>query len=111
MPFIKEQTAISMVELRAKIEEPVSKLLEQYCAFIKSPTGYVVQEILRKAMAHDKDFQASLGNVKTNKQRKQKGIATVAQWHTRMDKASISREMRSRTTWPTKNIQCWITRQ
>jgi hypothetical protein len=78
MSFIDPEITIPMVELRAKIEQPVSEQLEQYCVFIKSPTGYVVQEILRKAMALDKEFQASLGNVKTRKQTKQKGIAAVA---------------------------------
>ena len=54
-------------------EEPVNELLDSYCEFLKSPKGYVVQELLRKAIVKDRDFQTSRGNVKNVKTRKPRG--------------------------------------
>jgi hypothetical protein len=77
MPFIEQQIIVSTVELKVKIEEPVVKQLETYSEFVKSPVGYVVQELVRKAMAKDKEFQAHLGNVKTRRPRRRRQIEEV----------------------------------
>lgn len=60
MPFITSERIIQVKELRAKIEQPVLEDLEKYAQFLKSSQPYVVQELLRKAMAKDKEFQAHL---------------------------------------------------
>jgi hypothetical protein len=73
MPFIKEQIVVPTTDLKVKIEEPVNELLDSYCEFLKSPKGYVVQELLRKAIVKDRDFQTSRGNVKNVKTRKPRG--------------------------------------
>lgn len=60
MAFIEPQKNIPLEELRVKIEQPVYQGLQKYAEFTNGTTSYVIQEVLRKVMSSDKDFQAFL---------------------------------------------------
>lgn len=43
-------------ELKVRIDADILSGLEEYCQFLESPKGYVVTEVLRKALRKDKAF-------------------------------------------------------
>lgn len=57
MPFITPQDRTEPVELKVKIRPEVVALLDEYAAWLKSEKSYVVQEVLRKSIEGDKEFQ------------------------------------------------------
>lgn len=57
MPFIEPQDRTQREELKEKIRPEVIKSVEEYAQYLDSERWYVVQELLRKSIASDKDFQ------------------------------------------------------
>lgn len=65
MPFIEPQVKIEPEELKVKIDPSVMKDLKEYADFLnKSAVSYVVQELLRKGIAMDRDFKKYRGTAK-----------------------------------------------
>lgn len=77
MPFIKQEEKIQIEELRVKIQTPVTDELKKYAEFLKSSQSHVVQEVLRKAMKMDKDFQKHLNPTGMTRKRKGKNALTA----------------------------------
>jgi len=59
MPFIEKQDRIEREEIKAKIRPEVIALVRDYARFLESEEWYVIQEVLRKSIEADKDFQRS----------------------------------------------------
>ena len=57
MPFIEKQDRTERQELKLKIRPEVITLVKEYAQFLESEEWFVVQEVLRKAIEGDKDFQ------------------------------------------------------
>lgn len=57
MPFIEKQDRTEREELKAKIRPEVIALVHDYARFLESEEWYVIQEVLRKSIEADKDFQ------------------------------------------------------
>lgn len=57
MPFIEPQDRTERVEFKHKIRPEVAALVTEYAKFLHSEEWYVVQEVLRKSIEADKDFQ------------------------------------------------------
>ena len=57
MPFIEKQDRTEREEIKAKIRPEVIALVREYARFLDSEEWYVVQEVLRKSIEADKDFQ------------------------------------------------------
>ena len=57
MPFIDRQDRTEREELKVKIRPEVIALVKEYAAFLASEEWYVVQEVLRKSIEGDKEFQ------------------------------------------------------
>jgi hypothetical protein len=57
MPFIEKQDRTEREEIKAKIRPEVIALLREYARFLESEEWYVIQEVLRKSLEADKDFQ------------------------------------------------------
>ena len=74
MPFIERQDRTERKELKLKIRPEVIALVKAYAQFLESEEWFIVQEVLRKALEGDKEFQrwrngtvpvpAELGKVK-----------------------------------------------
>ena len=65
MPFIEPQDRTQNVELKVKIRPEVKALIGEYAAYLASDEAYVVQEVMRKAIASDRDFQRTKAQVPT----------------------------------------------
>lgn len=63
MPFIAPQDRTKPVELKVNIRPEVVALLDEYATFLNSEKAYVVQEVLRKSIESDKDFQRARKSV------------------------------------------------
>jgi hypothetical protein len=59
MPFIAKQDRTERVELKVRIRPEVLELLQKYAQYLESEEWYVVQEVLRKGIHSDKQFEAS----------------------------------------------------
>ena len=57
MPFIEKQDRTEREELKLKIRPEVIALVKAYAQFLESEEWFVVQEVLRKAIEGDKEFQ------------------------------------------------------
>lgn len=57
MPLIKPLEKEAKELLSVSIDESVSNALDQYCTFLASPKGHVVQEIIRHMTKTDNDFK------------------------------------------------------
>ncbi|MBV9082694.1 MAG: hypothetical protein JOZ62_08470 [Acidobacteriaceae bacterium] len=57
MPFIEKQDRTEREEIKAKIRPEVIALVRDYARFLESEEWYVIQEVLRKSIEADKDFQ------------------------------------------------------
>lgn len=57
MPFIEKQDRTERVEIKYKIRPEVAELIKEYAQYAESDEWYVVQEVLRKAITTDKEFQ------------------------------------------------------
>ena len=57
MPFIEKQDRTEREEIKAKIRPEVIALVRDYARFLASEEWYVIQEVLRKSIEADKDFQ------------------------------------------------------
>lgn len=83
MPFIKKQDKTPTVELKTRLREDSKSLVEAYAAYLESDLNYVVEQLLVKAIAADKDFQKSRTGTaeekpKVVKPRVKKDAASVA---------------------------------
>jgi len=56
MPFIEPQDRTEREELKVKIRPEVIREINEYADYLKSEQWYVVQELLRKSIAGDKEF-------------------------------------------------------
>jgi len=64
MPFIERQDRTEREELKLKIRPEVIALVKAYALFLESEEWFVVQEVLRKAIEGDREFQrARIGDV------------------------------------------------
>jgi hypothetical protein len=59
MPFIEKQDRTEREELKLKIRPEVIALVKAYAQFLESEEWFVVQEVLRKAIEGDKEFQSA----------------------------------------------------
>jgi hypothetical protein len=57
MPFIEKQDRTEREEIKAKIRPEAIALVRDYSRFLESEEWYVIQEVLRKSIEADRDFQ------------------------------------------------------
>ena len=55
MPIVRKEPTIVKREVR--LEQPVNDLLDDYARFIESRVDHVVNSVLKKTLARDRDYK------------------------------------------------------